>query len=194
MHKASPGSMASPVRICDVVIFGKGVNPCVDFLAESGIAVKRGISVDARRETTVPDVFGADDTVETMDIVYNEPRVNALWPVVVEQGRTAALNMSGVRCAYRRSLARNILRVFGISIFTASMSRDERAGVYRQEDSRSYRKVVLEKGVRKGLVFLGEVVNEGFYVNLITQRRDVSSQITGPSRGATSGHASSPSP
>ena len=164
-------------RICDVVIFGKGVRPCVDFLAGSGIAVKRGIPVDARQETTVPDVFAAGDAVETMDIVYDEPRVNALWPVAMEQGRTAALNMSGVRTGYRGSLARNILRVFGISIFTAGRSRDEGPGVYRQEDARSYRKIVLEKGVLKGLVFIGGAAPEGFYVNLITQRVDVSSQI-----------------
>ncbi len=164
-------------RTCDVVIFGKGVNPCVNFLAWSGIAVKRGISVDARQQTTVPDVFAAGDAVETMDIVYDEPRVNALWPAAVEQGRTAALNMSGVRVSYRGSLARNILRVFGISIFTAGRSRDEGPGVYRQVDGRSYRKVVLEEGVLKGLIFIGEVAHEGFYVNLITQRTEVSSQI-----------------
>jgi len=164
-------------RACDVVIFGKGVSPCVDFLTGSGIAKKRGISVDALQETSVPDIFAAGDAVETMDIVYDEPRVNALWPVAVEQGRTAALNMSGVRVAYRGSLARNILRVFGISIFTAGRSRDEGAGVYREEDDRSYRKIVLEKGVLKGLVFVGEVRNEGFYVNLITQKVDASSQV-----------------
>ena len=163
-------------RACDLVIFGKGVRPCVDFLAGSGIAVKRGISVDAFQETTVPDVFAAGDAVETMDIVYDEPRVNALWPVAVEQGRIAALNMAGVRTAYRGSVARNILRVFGISIFTAGRSRDEGPGVYREEDKRSYRKIVLEKGVLKGLVFVGEGRDEGFYVNLITQRADVSSQ------------------
>ena len=164
-------------RTCDVVIFGKGVKPCVDFLAGSGIAVRKGISVDACQETTVPDVFAAGDAVETMDIVYDEPRVNALWPAAVEQGRIAALNMSGVRTAYRGSVARNILRVFGISIFTAGRSRDEGPGVYREEDKRSYRKIVVEKGVLKGLVFVGEAADEGFYVNLITQRADVSSQI-----------------
>jgi NAD(P)H-nitrite reductase large subunit len=164
-------------RTCDVVIFGKGVRPCVDFLAGSGIAVKRGISVDACQETTVPGVFAAGDAVETMDIVYDEPRVNALWPAAVEQGRMAALNMSGVRTAYRGSLARNILRVFGISIFTAGRSRDEGPGVYREEDNRSYRKIVVEKGVLKGLVFIGEVRDQGFYVNLIIQKADISSQI-----------------
>lgn len=164
-------------RACDVVIFGKGVNPCVDFLAGSGITVKRGISVDDRQGTNVPDVFAAGDAVETTDIVYDEPRVNALWPVAVEQGRTAALNMAGVRAGYRGSLARNILRVFGVSIFTVGRSRDEGPGVYREEDDRSYRKIVLERGVLKGLVFIGEVRNEGFYVNLITQKVDVSSQI-----------------
>jgi NAD(P)H-nitrite reductase large subunit len=164
-------------RASDVVIFGKGVKPCLDFLAGSGIAVKKGIAVNAFQKTNVPDIFAAGDAAEAMDIVYGEPRVNALWPVAVEQGRTAALNMFGIQAAYRGSVVRNILRVFGVSIFTAGRSRDEGPGVYREQDDRSYRKIVLARGALEGLVFVGEVRNEGLYVNLITQKVEVSSQV-----------------
>ena len=84
-------------RACDLVIFGKGVRPCTAFLASSGIDVKKGICVDDRQETSLPGIFAAGDAVETMDVVYGEPRVNALWPAAVEQGRIAAFNMSGAQ-------------------------------------------------------------------------------------------------
>ena len=87
-------------RTCDLVIFGKGVHPCLDFLEGSGIAVGRGIVVDERQETSVPGVYAAGDVAETMDIIYGDRRVNALWPLAVEQGRVAALNMAGIPATY----------------------------------------------------------------------------------------------
>ncbi len=164
-------------RACDLVVFGKGVRPCTGFLAGSGITVKKGICVDERQETDMSGVFAAGDAVETIDIAYGEPRVNALWPAAVEQGRIAALNMSGAKAAYGGSLARNVLRVFGVSIFTAGRSRDEGPGVLREEDGRSYRKVVIEKGVLKGFAFVGDVQGEGLYAGLIGKKVDVSPGI-----------------
>jgi NAD(P)H-nitrite reductase large subunit len=157
-------------RTCDLVVFGKGVRPCAGFLAGSGITVKKGICVDERQETDLPGIFAAGDAVETMDIAYGEPRVNAIWPAAVEQGRVAAGNMCGVRAAYGGSLARNVLRVFGVSIFTAGKSRDEGPGVLREEDGGAHRKVVIEGGVLKGFAFVGDVPGEGLYVGMIGKK------------------------
>ena len=162
-------------RACDLVVFGKGVKPTLSCLAGSGIAVQEGIVVDERQETAVPGVFAAGDAVQSRDVVYGEGRVNALWPVAVEQGRVAALNMAGVPASYPGSLSRNILRVFGLSIFTAGAGREEKGyEVRRLEGPDFHRKIVLDKGVLKGLIFIGEARNEGLYTALIRQGVDVS--------------------
>jgi nitrite reductase (NADH) large subunit len=162
-------------RACDLVIFGKGVKPAVSFLEGNGIAVEEGIVVDERQATSVPGIFAAGDAVQSRDIVTGRGRVNALWPVAVEQGRVAALNMAGVPANYPGSLARNILRVFGLSIFTAGAGREERGYEVRTlEGPDFYRKIVLDKGALKGLIFIGEVRNEGLYTGLIRSGADVS--------------------
>ena len=162
-------------RTCDLVIFGKGVKPDIPFLTGSGIATLQGIIVNEKQETNVPGIFGAGDAVQSRDIVSGKMRVNALWPVAVEQGRVAALNMAGVPTTYPGSLARNILRVFGLSIFTAGAGRAEEGYEIRTAEGPDfYRKIVLDHGILKGLVFLGEVRNEGFYSNLIGRKADVS--------------------
>ncbi len=160
-------------RQCDVVILGKGVAPCLPFLAGSGIAVDRGIRVDDHQETSCPGVYAAGDVAQTRDIVYGDNRLHGLWPVAVEQGRVAALNMAGVPAAYPGSLSRNILRVFGLSILTAGRGRDEGPDVSRSETGESYHKIVLDRGVLKGLIFIGEARNEGLYTNLIKSGADV---------------------
>jgi len=162
-------------RTCNLVIFGKGVKPDIPFLSGSGIEIQRGIVVNERQETNVPGIYAAGDAVQGREIVSGEMRVNALWPVAVEQGRVAALNMAGIPAAYPGSLARNILRVFGLSIFTAGEGRAEKGFEIRTvEGPDFYRKLVLDQGILKGLIFLGEVINEGFYSNLIGRKTDVS--------------------
>ena len=135
----------------------------------------RGIRVDNRQETNCPGVYAAGDVAEARDIVYEDNRVHALWPVAVEQGRVAALNMAGIPAVYPGSLARNILRVFGLSILTAGRGRDEGPDVRRSETGESYHKIVLDRGVLKGLIFIGEARNEGLYTGLIKSGADVAS-------------------
>jgi len=162
-------------RKCDLVILGKGVAPSASFLAGSGIVVGRGIRVDNRQETNCPGVYAAGDVAEAHDIVYEDNRVHALWPVAVEQGRVAALNMAGIPAVYPGGLARNILRVFGLSILTAGRGRDEGPDVRRSETAESYHKIVLDRGILKGIIFVGEARNEGLYTALIKSGADVAS-------------------
>lgn len=162
-------------RMCDLVIFGKGVKPSLSLLKESGIVAKQGIVVDERQETNIPGIYAAGDAAQTRDVVYGEERVNALWPVAVEQGRIAALNMAGIPAGYPGSLARNILKAFGISVFSAGAGRAEKGyEILTQEGPGFYRKIVLEKGILKGLIFVGEARNEGLYTSLIEKRADLS--------------------
>ncbi|MCE5265201.1 MAG: FAD-dependent oxidoreductase [Deltaproteobacteria bacterium] len=162
-------------RECDLVIFGKGVKPDIPFLAGSGIAAAQGIEVNEKQETNLPGVYAAGDAAQSRDIVSGGMRINALWPVAVEQGRVAALNMAGVPAIYPGSFARNILRVFGISIFTAGAGRTETGCDIRTAAGDDfYRKIVVDRGILKGLIFLGEVRNEGFYSSLIAGKQDVS--------------------
>ena len=154
----------------NLVVFGKGVNPCVAFLAESGIAVRRGITVNEHMETNVPGVFAAGDAVETKDLVVGDQRVNALWPAAVEQGRIAALNMAGIAAGYDGSLSRNILRVFGLSIFVAGQGRADGPEIKISTGAGLYHKIVMDKGILKGFIFIGEVRHEGLYREILQRQ------------------------
>lgn len=172
-------------RTCDLVILGKGVHPCLDILEGSRIAVGRGIIVNERQETSVSGVYAAGDVTETMDIIYGERRVNALWPLAVEQGKVAALNMAGIPATYPGSLARNILRVFGVSILAAGAGRAEQGyEIMTEQGPDFYHKIVLDKGLLKGFLFVGEVRNEGLYIGLIKTGSNVSAYAGSLLRGS----------
>ena len=161
-------------RECDLVVFGKGIRPNVEFLADSGIQTQTGIMVDEHQQTNVEDIYAAGDVAETMDVCCGTWRCNAIWPVAVEQGRIAALNMASVPIEYGGSISRNILRAFGVSIFVAGMGKRDDLDVRREQGPDSYHKIVLDEGVLKGAIFVGECKNEGFTVQLMRQQVDVS--------------------
>jgi NADPH-dependent 2,4-dienoyl-CoA reductase/sulfur reductase-like enzyme len=162
-------------RRCDVVIFGKGVAPTVDFLAGSGINVRQGIVVDERQETNIPGIYAAGDVAETRDVLYGDSRVNALWPVAFEQGRVAAHNMAGQPLSYEGSYSRNVLRVFETSILAAGMARADGPEVICETGPDFHHKLILDDGILKGFIFVGEVKNEGLYNDLLRRRAQVTS-------------------
>jgi nitrite reductase (NADH) large subunit len=156
-----------------LVIFGKGVNPSVSFLADSGLAVRRGISVNESMETNISGIFAAGDAAETKDLVVGDQRVNALWPAAVEQGRIAALNMAGIKACYDGSLSRNILRIFGLSILVAGQGRADGPEIKVSAGAGFYHKIVMDKGVLKGFIFIGEIHHEGLYRDILQRQAGV---------------------
>ena len=73
----------------------------------------RGILVDGRCATTLPDVYAAGDCAQGYDAVSGEKRMLPLWPNAVLQGETAGINMAGGRADYTQGIALNASGVFG---------------------------------------------------------------------------------
>ena len=81
----------------DVLVTAVGVRPNTQLVADAGGAVDRGILVDGRCATTLPDVYAAGDCAQGYDAVSGEKRMLPLWPNAVLQGETAGINMAGGR-------------------------------------------------------------------------------------------------
>ncbi|HHW15349.1 MAG TPA: NAD(P)/FAD-dependent oxidoreductase [Firmicutes bacterium] len=160
---------------CDLVVAGKGVRPNVGWLAGSGVAVNRGVVVDAFLQTSRPGVWAAGDVAETWDLARGERRVNALWGNAVEQGRVAGLNLAspdGQAAAYPGSLAENSLHWGDLSVISVGQvnppAGDSRYRIHeRREGDRFYRRLVFREGRLVGAVLFGDVRGAGILRALI---------------------------
>lgn len=169
---------------CDLVVIGKGVSPETRLVDGLGLTVGEGIRVDASLRTDDPDIYAAGDVVEGHDTVRRRPRLNAMWPNAVLQGRIAGLNMAGRKTLNPGNTNLNTGRFFGIPFAAIGLSQPEHAtqSCIRLRDGREYGHLVLSKrrnGTQHilGAVLIGKTDGMGVLQTLIGTQANVAPYI-----------------
>ncbi len=153
---------------CDMVLIAIGIEPLIDFIRASGIACGRGVKVDHAMRTNVPHIYAAGDVIETTDAITGRTRVLGQWFPAIEQARTAAYSMLDrldPRAAatsshnYYNATFLNGLDFVSVGLTTLPPGAQGFQEIVADPQPRSYRKMILRKGIPQGMLLLGDRKN-----------------------------------
>lgn len=141
----------------DAVIMATGIRTNLEWLKDSGIAIKRAIVVDDQLRSNVPNVYGAGDVAEGKDVVTGEAAVHAIEPTAQEHGRVVGANMAGKNVRYRGSLLANIVEVCHLDVASFGAWEDAKAETITglRKDRPAYRKLLFRGDRLTGAIILG---------------------------------------
>lgn len=151
---------------CDMIIVATGVRPNTDFIDISKIEYDRGIVINNKCETNIKDVYAAGDVVGK----------NAIWPLAVKQGITAAYNMVGVEKEIGDSFAlKNSMNFIGIPAVSLGMVEplDETYKVVIRKSDNEYKKFIYKDNIIYGMIAQGDISYTGSIAYLIQHKVEI---------------------
>ena len=149
----------------DILVMAVGVRPNVSLIKDCGGDVDHGITVNAKCETSLPDIYAAGDCSEGYDMSVDSKRVLAILPNAYFQGKCAGINMAGGVASFVNAVPMNAIGFFGSHVLSAG-SYDGELIVNEVSDS-SLRKLYVKDGKLSGFVLINDFARAGVYTSFI---------------------------
>ena len=156
----------------DILVLAVGVRPNTALIKEIGGAVGRGITVNAKMETSVPCIYAAGDCTESEDISSGKTRILAIMPNAYMQGYTAGVNMAGGAATFKNAITMNAIGFFGLHLMTAGAYTGE---AFEEKSETGYKKLFTENGLLKGFILIGATQRAGIYTAMIRNQTPLES-------------------
>jgi nitrite reductase (NADH) large subunit len=154
------------------IVVSAGIKPNIALAQATGISVNKGILVNDRMETNVPNIYAAGDAAE------HKGRIYGIWPAAQRQGVVAGINMAGGNETYMGTVPSASLKVAGIRLTSVGDILIEDNAVEQVEvenpDKNIYKKLFIKNGKIVGAIFLGDMKNAYEIGQLIEKKADVS--------------------
>jgi nitrite reductase (NADH) large subunit len=155
-----------------LVVMAVGIRPNAVLAKEAGIAVNRGIVVDAGMRSNDPDIFALGECAEVGGMVYG------LVAPLYEMARVAAAQLAGDEsAAFVHSDTPTKLKVTGIDLFSLgdfAEGEDRQEIVLRDAAAGVYKRLVLKDDRIIGTVLYGETADGAWFNDLKKKQTDIS--------------------
>ncbi|MER9654180.1 nitrite reductase large subunit NirB [Mesorhizobium sp. M0152] len=155
-----------------LVVMAVGIRPNAALAKEAGIAVNRGIVVDAGMRSNDPDIYALGECAEVNGQVYG------LVAPLYEMARVAASQLAGDEAAaFVHMDTPTKLKVTGIDLFSLgdfAEGEDRQEIVLRDAAAGVYKRLVLKDDRIIGTVLYGETADGAWFNDLKKKQTDIS--------------------
>lgn len=156
----------------DVLVLAVGVRANIGLVKDLGGEVNRGIVINERMATSIPDVYAAGDCAEGYDITLGSNRVLAILPNANMQGHCAGVNMAGGDEVFNKAFPMNSIGFFGLHAMTAGTyyGADQGGEMYEEKSEGKLKRLFIKDGCLTGFILIGETERAGIYTSLIREK------------------------
>ncbi len=155
----------------DMAIVAAGVRPNIRLAKEAGLETDRGLVTDDYLQSNNPKIFGAGD------VIQHRGRVYGIIPSSFNQARVAASNILGKKEKYEGTVPSNSLKVAGLDLTSVGLVNPEEgtSEEFREEKKEKgiYKKVVIQKGVVVGAIWMGTKKGVNEISRIISQKINI---------------------
>ena len=155
----------------ELVIMAVGIRPNMQLAKEAGLAVNRGIVVDATMRTSDPDIFALGECAEA------DGQVFGLVAPLYEMANVVAAQLTGdAEARFKSSATATKLKVTGINLYSAgdfAEAKDREEIVLRDAARGQYRRLVLKDNKVIGTVLYGDTADGPWFFDLLKRGADV---------------------
>jgi nitrite reductase (NADH) large subunit len=156
---------------CDMILISAGVRYNPLLALKLGLPVEKGVIVNNKMETGIPDIYAAGDLVQHNNIFYG------IWSAAEKQGEVAGINMAGGNTEYHGTIISNTLKVAGIDICAAGDIDAEGLKdsiLFKDADNYIYKKMVVQNNTIVGTILYGDIRDRQKIIKAIETRKDIS--------------------
>ena len=155
----------------DMAIVAAGVRSNIRLAKEAGLETDRGLVTDDYLQSSNPKIFGAGD------VIQHRGRVYGIIPSSFNQARVVASNILGKKEKYEGTVPSNTLKVAGLDLASVGLVNPEEgtSEEFRKEKKEEgiYKKVVIQKGVVVGAIWMGTKKGVNEINRIISQKINI---------------------
>ena len=155
----------------DMAIVAAGVRSNIRLAKEAGLETDRGLVTDDYLQSSNPKIFGAGD------VIQHRGRVYGIIPSSFNQARVVASNILGKKEKYEGTVPSNTLKVAGLDLASVGLVNPEEgtSEEFRKEKKEEgiYKKVVIQKGVVVGAIWMGTKKGVNEISRIISQKINI---------------------
>ena len=131
----------------DMVVLAVGVTPENTLAKKIGLelGVKGAIKVNAKMETSIPDIYAVGDAVEVKHFITEKDSVISLAGPANKQGRIVADNICGINSEYKGSQGSSVIKLFDMTVATTGINEQQ-----AKANGIEYEKVILTQNSHAG--------------------------------------------
>ena len=131
----------------DMVVVSVGVMPENNLAKKTGLelGVKGAIKVNAKMQTSLPDIYAVGDAVQVKHFITEQDAVISLAGPANKQGRIAADNICGLNSEYKGSQGSSVLKLFDMTVATTGINEQQ-----AKASGIEYEKVILTQNSHAG--------------------------------------------